>query len=204
MHKDRVMHAVRAVAATAGTRTTHTLPDGTAKQRFCGHVMRVAGAQAFARADIPLNIIQLIGRWGSKAVERYVQDAPLAVSHRLALRVTSQLSQGQQPLELTDGADDSDDSLPELLQGQQGDVHAPEPQPQQTTVLPDGLHIVVNTASGTAHWTADGPDAEPALSRTLCNWWFGSKPHFHDHSFHRYKPCANIACQAMFAAHTAI
>jgi hypothetical protein len=204
MHKDRVMQAVRAVAATAGTRTTHTLPDGTVKQRFCGHVMRVAGAQAFARADIPLNIIQLIGRWGSKAVERYVQDAPLAVSHRLALRVTSQLSHAQQPPALADDADDSDDSLPEFLPLPLDDTHAPDPQPPQATALSNGLHIVVNTTSGTAHWTADGPKAEPALSRTLCNWWFGSKPHFHDHSFHRYKPCANIACQAMFAAHTAI
>jgi hypothetical protein len=199
MTKDCVMQAVRAVAAAAGSRTTQQLPDGSIKQRFCGHVMRVAGAQALARASIPLNIIQLLGRWGSKAVERYVQDAPLAVSHRLALAVTTTLlpmQPAQQPSAAQHDHSDSDSSLPELL-----------PMPDNTQAasiatpalrMHAGMHIVVNATSGTAHWSHDGPDAEPALCRTVCNWWFGNKHHFHDTHFARYTLCSNSACQLLF------
>ena len=43
--------------------------------RWSQHSFRVAGSQMFARARVPLPEIQVIGRWGSLAVMRYVQEA---------------------------------------------------------------------------------------------------------------------------------
>ena len=49
-----------------------------------GHAARVSGARRMARAGIKLWQIQLFARWGSSAILRYVREAPLEKSHRLA------------------------------------------------------------------------------------------------------------------------
>jgi len=49
-----------------------------------GHALRVAGAQALARAGTDTTLIQLVGRWGSAAILRYIQSAPLERSHLIA------------------------------------------------------------------------------------------------------------------------
>ena len=46
-------------------------------QRFGGHALRVSGAQFLSRCGVPLPTIMLIGRWGSRSVERYAQEAAL-------------------------------------------------------------------------------------------------------------------------------
>jgi hypothetical protein len=51
-----------------------------------GHILRVAGAQFLARCGLDLYVIQLIGRWGSMAVAKYVQEAPLRRQHLFAFR----------------------------------------------------------------------------------------------------------------------
>ena len=53
-------------------------PDGKLRDRFSEHVLRVSGAQFLARRGMQLICIQLLGRWGSAAILRYIQDAPLA------------------------------------------------------------------------------------------------------------------------------
>ena len=62
-------------------------PQGKRNHRFGGHVMRVMGAQLLARADVELNVIKLVGRWGSSAIERYVQEAPLHLQQHLSSKV---------------------------------------------------------------------------------------------------------------------
>ena len=42
----------------------------------------------FAAAGVELHVIQLWFRWGSKAVERYIRDAPLSSSFALAGRIS--------------------------------------------------------------------------------------------------------------------
>ena len=46
-----------------------------ALDRWAQHSFRVAGAQFLARCGIDVAVIQLIGRWGSNAILRYVQTA---------------------------------------------------------------------------------------------------------------------------------
>ena len=59
--------------------------------KWSQHCFRVSGAQLFARAGVPLPVIQVIGRWGSMAVMRYVQDA-IFVPDRTAAQVHSALT----------------------------------------------------------------------------------------------------------------
>ena len=49
------------------------------------HAFRVAGSQLMARSRIPLPTIQMLGRWGSMAVLRYVQEAILTQPEITAL-----------------------------------------------------------------------------------------------------------------------
>ena len=78
LSKNMVIEAIRSTARNCGTEMTQRREDGSDRQLIGGHALRVAGAQFMARHGIELYMIQLMGRWGSKAVERYVQQAPLA------------------------------------------------------------------------------------------------------------------------------
>ena len=68
------------VLSAAGFQTIHTDTAGHKRFIFGGHAARVAGATFLALRGVPVAIIQLIGRWSSTAVERYTQQAPLAVA----------------------------------------------------------------------------------------------------------------------------
>ncbi len=52
---------------------------GTSGNRlYGGHSMRVTGAQYLAAKGLDPLLIQLLGRWGSEVVLRYIQEAPLS------------------------------------------------------------------------------------------------------------------------------
>ena len=60
-----------------GVQLTHTSDEGVVFQKFGGHAMRVSGAMMLAGAGVPVSMVQMLGRWSSCAVERYVQAAPI-------------------------------------------------------------------------------------------------------------------------------
>ena len=68
------------VLSAAGWQTIYTDSAGHKRFVFGGHAARVAGATFLALRGVPVAVIQLIGRWSSTAVERYTQQAPLAVA----------------------------------------------------------------------------------------------------------------------------
>ena len=68
------------VLSAAGLQTIYTDTAGHKRFIFGGHAARVAGATFLALRGVPVAVIQLIGRWSSTAVERYTQQAPLAVA----------------------------------------------------------------------------------------------------------------------------
>ncbi|CAE7817075.1 unnamed protein product [Symbiodinium sp. KB8] len=69
------------------------------------HAFRVAGAQLLARSMVPLPTIQMLGRWGSMAVMRYVQEAVMNQPAITAAAVASHLS-GAAPVRATDTLSD--------------------------------------------------------------------------------------------------
>ena len=68
----------RKAIASTGAELTSPDPQGQLLHRFNEHVCRVSGSQFLTRLGYPLETVQLIGRWGSDAVRRYVQEAPLS------------------------------------------------------------------------------------------------------------------------------
>ena len=68
----------RKAIANTGAELTRPDPQGRLLHRFNEHVCRVSGSQFLTRLGYPLETVQLIGRWGSDAVRRYVQEAPLS------------------------------------------------------------------------------------------------------------------------------
>ncbi|CAE7560951.1 unnamed protein product [Symbiodinium sp. CCMP2592] len=70
----------RLVLDAAGFETVYLDEQGKRRLIFGGHAARVAGATFMAMRGVPVAVIQLLGRWASTAVERYVQQAPLAVA----------------------------------------------------------------------------------------------------------------------------
>ena len=78
----------RRVLMAAGIQTTAVDHTGAPVQLFGGHLARVAGASWLASKGVPTPVIQLLGRWSSAAVERYIQAAPLDyIYNAKALRV---------------------------------------------------------------------------------------------------------------------
>ncbi len=66
--------------------------DGRRLQRFAEHVLRVSGAQLMARGGMDLYFIQLMGRWGSNSIERYVQDSYLLDQNNVSIAVTDKIN----------------------------------------------------------------------------------------------------------------
>ena len=77
--KYQFVKCLRTTLQLAGVETTMNDAHGRAVERYGGHSLRVAGAQFLAAAGIQTALIQLLGRWSSSAIERYVQTAPLSV-----------------------------------------------------------------------------------------------------------------------------
>lgn len=86
MTKAQSISAFRDMASAAG----EPLLDKTGpcpRQRFGGHVLRVTGAQFLSRMQVDSATIMLLGRWGSHAVLRYLQQAPLQSLPEVAARM---------------------------------------------------------------------------------------------------------------------
>ena len=75
LSKERAVTVIRAAAEALGL----ALLDSAGHHRFGGRSLRVTGAQHLARIGISIVHIQLLARWESAIVLRYVAEAPLAV-----------------------------------------------------------------------------------------------------------------------------
>ena len=58
---------IRNTLLAAEVPTTFTDPIGTVRQLYGGHACRVAGAQFLAAQGVPISVVQLLGRWSSRA-----------------------------------------------------------------------------------------------------------------------------------------
>ena len=87
--KEKMIEMIRSVITLTGVVMSRPGPTNKPMPRFGGHVLRVTGAQMLARAGIELFLIQLIGRWGSEAILRYVQLAHLYGSMNIAARTVT-------------------------------------------------------------------------------------------------------------------
>ena len=78
LSKPQTIELIHDVLQSAGVNLSRPgAPDEADVQRFGGHCLRVSGAQHLCRMRIPVSTIMLLGRWGSRAIERYVQETEL-------------------------------------------------------------------------------------------------------------------------------
>ena len=75
--KQTIIDIFRRAIEYTGTQLQRPGPDGRGIHRFSEHVCRVSGAQFLTRLGYNIDAVQLIGRWGSDAIKRYIQDSPL-------------------------------------------------------------------------------------------------------------------------------
>ncbi|CAE7289215.1 unnamed protein product [Symbiodinium sp. CCMP2456] len=88
--KEDSVHFLNAVLRAAGLATTFLDQAGAEKNIFGGHACRVAGATFLAVKGIPLAVIQLLGRWSSRAIERCTQAALVLAPGSVARALGSQ------------------------------------------------------------------------------------------------------------------
>ena len=89
--KTQVAWLARVFAWALCSQDLHAWPAGVV-QRWAQHTFRVSGAQMFASASLDLHVIMLLGRWGSAAIVRYVQEAAIADPSRAAAAVSHRTS----------------------------------------------------------------------------------------------------------------
>ena len=142
--KSDIMKIFSSAIALTDTPLTRPGPHGEPLPRFGEHVCRVSGAQFLSRLGYSLEAIQLIGRWGSDAVKRYIQEAPLAATpnHIIAPQSTDR---------------------PDIQQLVRTELER----------LCNSWWIL-NQHSNTAHIPAVPETAQNTRWRTLCGWHYGS------------------------------
>ena len=69
--------AVVTFIETVATLLDEPLTDDQGQRRFGGHSLRVTGARHLASIGLEISLIQLMARWSSDVVLRYVAEAPL-------------------------------------------------------------------------------------------------------------------------------
>ena len=53
--------------------------QGHVFERFTGHVSRISGVQWLHKLGVPLQMLQVLGRWASLTILKYLQAAPLQI-----------------------------------------------------------------------------------------------------------------------------
>ena len=143
--KQDILKIFSSAIELTSTPLTRPGPNGEPLPRFGEHVCRVSGAQFLSRMGYSLEAIQLIGRWGSDAVKRYIQEAPLAAT----------LSNPQNP-------------IPEADHNNLKMIIRTELERLSTNWW------ILNQQSNMAHIPAVPETAENHRWRTLCGWHYGT------------------------------
>ena len=76
MSKQYAIDSIRQVLKTASIPTTREGMQGQVEM-YHGHALRVSGAQYLTKIGFSTTLVMLLGRWGSQAIMRYIQDSPL-------------------------------------------------------------------------------------------------------------------------------
>ena len=143
-------------------------------RRFGGHSLRVTGARLMAGMGISIVLIQLMARWSSEAVLRYVAEAPLqgmSNAYRKGLSTSAlgtSAEETSRQLEVVKSETVQDKRLIHYLQQEVATLKAIE------DVKVKNMGYIVNTESGVVHrpvvWAKD---VVPIHWRTACGWAFG-------------------------------
>ena len=177
-------------------------------QLWAEHAFRVSGAQMFARAGLDLYLIQLLGRWGSRAIERYVQEAPLANTKWAATAVANLRQQPSAPSGSTgsghDGPPGAVHSLSEPTddtcstghgqEGQVGQLPRLDIRKEVVEALANATWYIHNPKSKRVHLAGAGEcilTSSDAWQTKCRRWRYGLSSHIrHLEQLDGYQPCS--------------
>eukprot|EP00972_Heterocapsa_arctica_P067036 9893137-Heterocapsa_arctica.AAC.1 len=191
--KDAMVDTIREAARAIGLPTLAL--DGS--ELFGGHTLRVTGARWLAAQGMPLLTIQLLARWASAIIMRYVAEAPLeAVTseyRRAQASVSLQAISDLPPEEIervTRGLD-LDDSIVLQLREEIALIRADWGRTQEEVDelrssakrARDAPEFILNPASGKYHrpLVTNYLATPPVSWRSRCGWPFGLSAHSPSH-----------------------
>jgi hypothetical protein len=170
-----VTKTIQDIIALTGEAMTRPGIDGRPLPRFAEHVLRVSGAQMMARGGMDLYFIQLMGRWGSNAIERYVQDAYLLDQQNIALAITDKLDgrQSQNRAEICDNLQfvksATQDSMLKDIQDLKETLGIMQAKLDTKT-------LILNPKSRLIHIPNMSEERTPSSTwRTRCGWAYGTQ-----------------------------
>ena len=223
VRKRDAVAALRLALGAAGIPTTTQVAPDKVVQVFGGHVARVSGAQFLAAAGVPVATIQLLGRWSSNAIERYIQKAPLLAAPSVPLALlgaqlppATSAGQAGAPLPIADGARPPQPGHVEAAAGSSGGlpglaVADGDPLPSVAFVPPtasargaaqaaaSGLvaPLVMHARTRKVHRAAaDESAADQGLWAAPCGWRYGGTAFFRLSD----RPPAADLCRRCFAS----
>jgi len=176
--KRHVVESLELVALRVG----EPLTDVHGSRRFGGHSLRVTGTRTLASMGIDVLLIQLMARWSSDVVLRYVSEAPLAaitdVFRGRARTGANRLQHlGDDPADLADqrrAAKASPVADPRTVGYLAEELSLAAAKAERGAALP-AQELMLNTSSGVLHrplvWSRTVP---PHSWRTECGWPFGA------------------------------
>ena len=200
----------RTIAAT-GTPIERPNEHNIMIPRFGGHVLRVSGAQFLARAHVAVSLIQLLGRWSSGAIERYLQSAPLvhvphisstvlvcgsgSIGGKVSGESTSTLAStaaqpSQEPMICERDVPRADFQSLSDLKSQVDDLQSQLSALQSSVISPEVV-LVHRRRSQIVHQGETDEKANiPAHWKTRCGWMYGLSSFYRLHQVgQRYRRC---------------
>jgi hypothetical protein len=139
------------------------------------HAWRITGARHLAALDIPVSTIQLLARWGSDTVERYVAEAPL-----MALtRIYKEKSLGRGSSTASSSQDALGDCKVVALVDLVGAMSLAVPPPASgVSSSAELLTPFVSSITGKVHLVSLPPRlAKTVLGKTPCGWRYVEAEH---------------------------
>jgi len=176
--KRHVVESIEVVALRIG----ESLVDAYGSRRFGGHSLRVTGARTLAALGIDVLLIQLMARWSSDVVLRYVSEAPLAaITDAYRGRARSNMAA---PRPAIGAAADLQAALSAVQSAPQADSRLEGYLVEELSLAeaaagrgaaPPVEGYILNTCSNVVHrplvWSRSVP---PPGWRTECGWPFGA------------------------------
>lgn len=176
MTKEYSIQAIRGILHRAQIPLTRLGASNKQENRFSGHTLRIAGAQFLASHNVPLHTILLLGRWASRAVERYVQEAALHVpANPLAFSPANALPQPHGELSETAPQAKKAKVVPEVTQASAEEVRRVKEQLCSLAEQIKNINLPPPYVRGRKVHIPDPKEAclPPAEWFTKCGWNYG-------------------------------
>ena len=191
VEKEAMSDSIRAAAVFLGV----PLSSPDLAEQVTGHSLRATGAQGLARAGVDEWAIQLLGRWGSKAIRSYTRQAALDRSATWARQAVANPRGDQlEALQLDESkmraliARLVQEALPTFSPGLRASqaaaikqdvlrelrAHRSEgtPSAASSSTAPPAARYVRNTATGVTHWASGALEGSLSSWTTTCGWRF--------------------------------